>query len=221
MPRFTIEIANKQNRQAIFRPLNERLRGEWANWNINGKTMHSSVQLLPGPIPGIRLSVDTDQRTLRRYDPLGEDEHKDLWQKLQSHLKANDDHLKQGNPWPEVLIENADPTQIKTWLYWFRRMVDSGTARVVETDSASLPPMETIMDLPGLTEVGQLNTNSHSPKYKEHFAPGDIRLPDSRIEEINARQLRPATPQAVASAGGQGSFGGLPASQQGNSGGPQ
>lgn len=176
MAKFCVEIANKHNRNHTFHPTQETLRGRWVRHNIQARTPHESIMAMPEVIPGIMLEVEIDgeKRVLRRIDPLSEPEHAETWKKIEAVQKRFGDFLSaggKGQPWPPVVVEKASHDQLKTWLYWMRRLVDSGAAEIVASRTTrQFPTIEEITEkMPGLTQIGQFNDQVRRPLYREHF----------------------------------------------------
>jgi hypothetical protein len=125
-----VEIADPLNRQVLFGPNQERLRGRWDPHNLMlGDT--SSVGLMQMPvIPGVLVALDLREKRGSITDPLAAPEnarllaqtsnfHRELWKQAIS-------------PRPSVVQEEMSDDDVATWLYWIMRVVIAGQARVVQ-----------------------------------------------------------------------------------------
>lgn len=154
---ITIEAEGELNRSTLFRPTMSKLRGAWLGANVPGVDCHQSLAQLMAKvprIPGHRVSVNLETRTLRVYDPLHEtDEGKAIWAQIKPVLdsEANYDKMQ---PVEGTTITEATNDQIKTWLWNMRDLVDSKCA-VVPIGSSILPSKDEINAMPGARERGQ------------------------------------------------------------------
>ncbi len=147
-----VEVCMEKNRQLIFTPLNEKLRGRWNNTVAAGRSMHESLQTLSELpyIPGIRLLVDTAKRRLGKIDPLGTDEFAATFRIIN---KVAGDHPQlfggsQVRVEDPVLYEadQVSDDELKRWLYWIWRGIKGGKLMVV---SGTAPSIDEIRALPG------------------------------------------------------------------------
>lgn len=144
--KFAIEIDNHRNQSVQWYPDGRQLRGRWENARIpRGNQIGYDMRDMPD-IPGIVIEVDTVKRTIRRYDPLRLERHKDLLAKIQDVHKR----YWNENVGPEVTFkaEKASDDELKTWIYWARRVLDCENC-VVRV--GSVPTMDDIWyKIPGL-----------------------------------------------------------------------
>lgn len=152
MSEVVIECCTPKNQDVMFQPTSETYRGNWSNAKIPGTEMRPAIRQMP-EIPGIHIAVDKENRTCRTYDPLDKD--KDVWERINGILEENPHQFSKMKPWPEVLHEDCDDNQVKTWLWWMRRLVDSGKARV---RTGELPTGDEILSMPGIARIGQFNS---------------------------------------------------------------
>lgn len=151
--KITIEIYTANNSNVIFQPTAETYRGHWSNAKIPGQEMRPAIRAMP-EIPGIHLEVNTEARTCRSYDPLASDASR--WAQIERIQRENAIHLDpNAKPWPEKVFQ-ADDDMLKTWIFWFWKLVDAGNARVVE---GQIPEMKEILEMPGTAVVGQFNSS--------------------------------------------------------------
>jgi hypothetical protein len=152
---IVIELGTKQNQKVLFHPTGETFRGRWEDSMMKGQSSVNFPELQSLPdVPGIHISINARQGNGRIYDPLAASEHRALVVKLQAIGKKID-----GKPGAPVLSPDGpserkmelNVSQVKTWLYWMRILVDSGCA--VER-KGELPEMEDIEALEGRTQIG-------------------------------------------------------------------
>ncbi len=87
-----------------------------------------SLASLPD-IPGMHISVDGRKHEMRIFDPLSRPEWAEFESTLKEFFKARFNELSR--PEKEIVVVDATNTDIKTWLYWLRRMA---TGRPVEPE---------------------------------------------------------------------------------------
>jgi len=116
-----IEAADPQGRRLYFLPLQRRLRGEF-NYNMPAEPLAKMhINRIPETVPGQRLALDVDSATAWISEPLREPEHAVLAEKLRDRYKCTFA--------PER--EELKDVDVPTFLYWMRRAVESGSARLV------------------------------------------------------------------------------------------
>jgi hypothetical protein len=155
-PIITIEVANSKNCSVMFGGTSQRLRGRWTASNIVRSDMHDALKRLSEipVIPGIRIQIDFNERVCRIYDPLKEtEEGRKIWKEV-SVVMSQFKELFGGapmQPWDEQRIKNASHSDLKSWLYWMRRLHDIDHAVLVESESnvSEMPSLEKIATLPG------------------------------------------------------------------------
>ena len=165
----TVEVASALNSNLWFRPCERILRGRFAIENVpHGSTPDELAQIFRGnPLPGLYITVDPSRRTAEVRDPMGDPQRKDQLAEVVRRIKA----ARVVMAWNEEPTfektdrrENLSDTDIKTWLYWMRRAVDSGHAEVVH---GSLPRLVEIMKLPGRTAMLPSQTAKGAPRFYE------------------------------------------------------
>jgi hypothetical protein len=149
---ITIEVCGPNNERAKFIPTSEMLRGRWRALAIARFDTHSFLKQLMSrvsEIPGICLAIDVEKAIGRRFDPLKETaEGRKIWKDVESILKEFESNIGAMRPWPEARYERMGPDQIKSWLYYMRRMID-GKKAVYAFGSQELPTIQQIAELPG------------------------------------------------------------------------
>ena len=157
MPVVKIEISDKCNRNVMFHPLQQKLRGRWDAQNVSYKRAHQALAQLPTVIPGIQVIIDTNRKTRGYMDPLSNSEHAETVEKIKMAREQVSGISPGHNPWPAVKFENSTHNELKTWMYWMRRLVDSKKAIIIG-NADSLPTMADIESMPGDIFVGQFNS---------------------------------------------------------------
>lgn len=158
---ITIEIGDEKNRSLMCPISKERLRGWWKRSNLIGVSVSAAAQSLPD-LPGIYVILDCRKKTIRYADPLSFPENADLLTHAQKIVKEV--FRDSCGPEKEVVQENLNENDLKTALYWFRRIVDSKQAALI---SGSLPEMEQILALPGRTKIESWNSSSRASRFRE------------------------------------------------------
>jgi hypothetical protein len=166
--KVVIEVADDRNRNPIFPPNRATLRGRWNRANLRGSERVEQLEAFPD-LPGSHIALDGRRRQADIYDPLSED-CGDLptclraGERAETLLQAQQVYKRVFNrdcgPHPKTTVKDMTDTDIKTWLYWMRRLVD-GTpvltdehhqksggpcARVV---SGHMPDLDDILKMPG------------------------------------------------------------------------
>lgn len=159
-----IEIADDRNRSVLWPCTKRLLRGRWLRANLLGITMHRDIQTMPD-IPGMRVSLNCATKTAKTTDPLNEPRQKELCERLKTVLSE----LFRIPSGPEKDSEktNLSPSEVKTWLYWMRRLVDNAQALVI---SGALPELEDIAKLEGETSIQNWNSSQRVARTREAAA---------------------------------------------------
>lgn len=181
MGEITIEIGDDRNRRFLWAPTKQELRGRWSRVNLKPDEATDELSRLPD-IPGVHVTVDTRAMVLKITDPLNEPRNAELSRQLSALLKE----LFRSNNGPEKdkVYNKATPTQVKTWLYWMRRMVDGAPEEFVKGRRVAgpyakvvvgkLPELEDIAALPGKTAVENYNASARATKFIEDRKPDDV-----------------------------------------------
>jgi hypothetical protein len=159
-----IEFGDSRNRQISFAPTAGVYRGTWSKGNLVPDEMTELIQKIPD-FPGVRAAIDPARRSGMVFDPMALPENKELLGQVQRRIKEVFG-ADQG-PERELVVSDLDDTDVKTWLYWMRRLADNKQARVV---SGVLPTMEEIRRLPGKRRMEAFNTSSRACKFEEEYA---------------------------------------------------
>lgn len=116
-----IEVATGKNANLFFRPLSKNIRGEFNARDFRDKEMGELLASWPEPIPGQRIGLDLETGTAYVAEPLHEDRHEALRNKIG----------KSGFGIPKAKEAYQD-VHVATWLYWLKSAVESGHAKVVK-----------------------------------------------------------------------------------------
>ena len=115
-----IEIDGDRNESLRFRPLQRSIRGRFDLNRIAEPQARLRAAELPLPIPGQRLGIDPSG-TGYLIEPLHDEDHATIREKIE----------KKGMKLEPELTEfpNID---LPTWLYWLKRAVESGIAKITK-----------------------------------------------------------------------------------------
>lgn len=120
MPVIEIEVANDANADLFYLPLGKRLRGKVDFLKVNEAEAIKLAREYPQGIPGQRLVIDTEAGTAAVVEPLHEPQHAAVREKVAA----------KGFGLPPAR-EEAAGVDVPTAVYWLKRAVDSGLARLV------------------------------------------------------------------------------------------
>lgn len=156
-----IEIGDSRNRNVLYPPTATQLRGAWKKANLIGITMDVRMTQMPD-LPGLYVVLDCKRARLMVVDPLSAPENKSLL--VQASAVHKDVFRVPAGPEQDKVENDLNDTRLKTNLYWMRRLVDNGQARVVKGE---LPAMDDIETLPGYTRAEAWNSSARARKYRE------------------------------------------------------
>lgn len=128
-----IEIDGQHNEKLFFAPLERPIRGRFDMSRIAEPMAKIEASKWPVPIPSQRVGIDPDGNGYL-IEPLHDPEHAPIKEKIAKKGKRL-----------EPAIQNFDNVHLPTWLFWMKRAVDSGLARITK---GKLP--ETIEGTPKL-----------------------------------------------------------------------
>lgn len=124
-----IEVCGPHGSQLYFAPIGRPLRGFVDFTTARSKSALALRDTWPEPVPGKIIGIDANGRKYVR-EPLHDKDHAKVRQRI----------LNSGHVLPDEREDFESDTAV-TWLYWMRRAVDAGLARVVKGD---LPPVDQI-----------------------------------------------------------------------------
>lgn len=161
MAETIIELAGPHCETIMFGPTGEaRLRGRWTHAITAGKSVHESLAALHaaapgGVIPGLCLGIDPRERRVRRFDPMhptdGTADGKACWAAIEPILKRYAENFAAMKPWNSIARENVSDDELKTWIFYARKLIDEGLA--VHASGPQLPSLEDCKKLPGAVIV--------------------------------------------------------------------
>ncbi len=171
---IVIEVGDNHNRNPVFAPTQTFLRGRFLKSNLHHSVFNEYVENLPD-LPGHRILIDPRRRYGLIFDPLSRDEFRAQLQDAQKRLRgqsvstAGPVNVTYG-PDQDYKFERMKDSEIKTWIFYMRRLVDAQSAWVV---SGNLPQLEEIKSLPGKTRIEIFNSSAKARKFFEDPDPYD------------------------------------------------
>lgn len=155
--RIEVDIVSKQNREVLFPPLNAKFRSEIRTDHVTGvRRIPSVLTQIGGVLPGIRVVVDTKKREAEVIDLMHDPENAELTERLKAAMKAATQDMPRDiatggtfthfskDPRRTFKLDGDLPYNLATWLYWLRRLLDTGKVRV---HKGELPTMEEIRQM--------------------------------------------------------------------------
>ncbi len=119
---IVIEFSAKKNENIFFDPLGKIVRG---TLDIS-KVMSKGKSLPTVNIPGMRAGLTISRKRARLFDPLDFPSNQGLVDKInERQQRAPAPTIKPASP---ETFESLTDNQMATWLYWFKRYVDTGKA---------------------------------------------------------------------------------------------
>lgn len=127
MKTIEIEIDSPRNEAFHFRPLGRNIRGRFDLTRETEPLAMMRRNEYPVPIPSQRLGIDLETSEGFIAEPLHEPEHLAIRDRIESR----------GLSLPPAR-EAFAAVHVATWLYWIKRAVESGLARVVKGELPSV-----------------------------------------------------------------------------------
>lgn len=115
-----VEIDGANNEQLYFAPIQRRIRGRFDFGRVAEPQAKLLTNKYPLPIPGQRLSLDTATGEAAIVEPLHEAEHARTRRIIEKGKAIA----------PER--ESLGIAHVPTWLFWIKRAVEAGLARVTK-----------------------------------------------------------------------------------------
>lgn len=142
-----IEFGDDHNRQAMFPPLQERMRGRWDPHKLPlGMVLSEKLRSVP-VIPGVRVRVNTRKMTGELIDPLSLPENAALAAEVRTQTKAM---TGQAHGPRDGAKRDLDEIEMKSWLYWCWRHVRCGQAFLTPTSDKLLTEDELNLAMPSV-----------------------------------------------------------------------
>lgn len=168
MPVIEIEVANEANADLFFLPLGKRLRGKVDFLKVNEAEAIKLAREYPTGIPGQRLVIDTEAATAAVVEPLHEPQHAAVREKVAA----------KGFGLPPAR-EEAAGVDVPTCLFWARRAVEGGLAKVVR---GSIPKVEGRARKRFMTTSDDPAEDDRELRRQEHAARLAMMSPTQRAE---------------------------------------
>ncbi len=132
--KLLIEIDGPVNQGWSAPFLAQTLRGRFDYARVREPMAAMELANFPFGIPGQRVMIDTEKGVGAVLDPLHDDRNADLRKKLASKLGIGG--MNCVIPKDDVVKEypNLGAKETATWLYWMRRAVQGGHAKLIQGD---------------------------------------------------------------------------------------
>jgi hypothetical protein len=114
-----IEVGNDSNDNLLFAPIQRRVRGRFDYLRVNEQKARALVDNFPQGIPGQRLRLNVNAKEGELIEPLREEAHAVTGERVRALHGALPPH------------EKFKDAHVPTWLYWMKRAVESGNAKLV------------------------------------------------------------------------------------------
>jgi hypothetical protein len=126
----TVEVCEDNNRNYLWGPTGQRLRGRWDGHNLNGgDASEAGLRKMP-VIPGMHISVLPRQRTCRVDDPLADPSAQPLLMEINRVYYPI--FKVQRTPVESVVRTDCTDSDMASWLALLMRAVKSGLGRVID-----------------------------------------------------------------------------------------
>ena len=162
-----LEVGDSRNRNLMWPLTQDVLRGWWKMLNLIGAEVTEEFTQRVPDLPGIRIEISATKKMARIFDPLATVEHASTLVRLNSVAKHSTIFgFSLVEPEKTREFQLLSQTDLKTWLYWARRVVDAKHAVIV---SGKLGTLAEIEALPGKTRIG-LGNSSGRTQFREDCA---------------------------------------------------
>lgn len=121
-----IQVDNETNADLFFRPINDRVRGSFDQTRL--PDVSPKLKQYPNPVPGQVIGVDPDGSLYVR-DPIYDDE-----------FSACREFIEKRGFELSPQLQNFDGIDTNTALFWMKRAVDGGLAKIVEGTFPKIDP---------------------------------------------------------------------------------
>lgn len=115
-----IEVGDDLGRQVKFDPSGKRLRGRMDFSKFMDPALNAKRNAFPEPVPGMIIGVNKATGQKYHREPLYDPDQKKNRQRIEAKGFALNEP-----------IEYFESESVETWLFWMRRQVDSGKARLI------------------------------------------------------------------------------------------
>lgn len=151
-----------QNGYLMCNITKKHLRGFWSNSakSLQGKAADNAIASMPD-IPGIHIIFDGSRRAVMIQEPLLTKDNAEILEEIRN-ITRQTPGMKTFEPERSRKFEALSLDRLKQWVYWPRRYLDSGYARLKH---GSVPLMPEIERLPGRVERETFNVNSARTRF--------------------------------------------------------
>lgn len=152
---FLVELSGPKNENVLCPIDNHVCRGRWSRKNLarSGAQIEGDFNGMPD-LPGLCFVINTDKRTIRRFDPLADDDNAKLLKRAQrialavTGIKMTAEKSK---TWKE---RACDDNTLKTFVFWILRLKDAGLVNVIK---GRVPEFEEIRKMTGVIQLKQFD----------------------------------------------------------------
>lgn len=154
---FCIQISGPRNENVVCPFDRQKARGKWSKDGYGTAEPGEAVRKMP-TIPGICFLVNTAQRTIRRFDPLGQPANANLLKKISRimGIMQEADGLQAKPEDTKVWTECTDE-ELKNFTFWCRKMFDLKLCEMVKPEGGEPPTFKEIQLMPGDFRIGSFD----------------------------------------------------------------
>ena len=170
---FVAEFGDAKNRNFLWNIDQRELRGRWKKSNLPRNSSFDERFAGMPDIPGMVLSLKSDQRRARFYDPLGRPENKNILE-LAKKVCLETFGTKRG-PAADIAFDHMTDDDIKSFCYWARRFLDMEQLTVV---NGTVPKMDEIRTFPGKVLFSGFDSDSETMRLRDVPTKYTVPTPD-------------------------------------------
>ncbi len=120
----TIEISNSRLGPVMFNPIKEKLRARYRKSALIRDEHTDQTSMLPDEIPGIYITVNLREKWARLVDPLSLPDYKTMLDQITSAKRSQNVSAGACGFHTYPTYENLSNSELKTWLYEIRKLLD-------------------------------------------------------------------------------------------------
>lgn len=182
-PTITVELVNERLGGVFFGPMGEWLRSRYRKSVLQKDEFIEATSLLPEEIPGIQITVDVQNKRIIVVDPLSLPSNKQILDKISSAMRSANGNAPPSGYFTWQPKENCTNSEIKTWLFEIRKLLDAPTFQSKEwrdnpskkrggpmaeiMNGGKIPSRQEIEKMPGERET-EFFSNSHAAILKRN-----------------------------------------------------
>lgn len=179
---LTIESANSRLGPVVFNPTKSKLRARFNKGSMIGDEHVASTDMLPDGIPGQRITINIRERRAVIFDPLELPEYRDMLATITAANRSTP-MGKAATYYPRETYENLTNSEIKTWLYEIRKLLDQPThmtpgwgrdnrperrgGPLAILIDGKIPTRQEIEDMPGELHCNFFSNSHNGPKVRK------------------------------------------------------